>query len=140
VPFRRAVALHAADKDLAARLQWVNEYLGLDPTRDRLNASERYRRTQRLVDLMVAAVNSCLDRNQTPTPDPVQKLLDAADKQLTARRRVANVDQASDDSLALSEQLWKAKQAACPEAPGTGTPLAALMTRLTQPQTPANNN
>ena len=72
--------------------------------------------------------------------DPVQTLIDSAQKTLVAHRRVRNYEQAADDSLTMSEQLWRAKQASCPEAPGTGTPLAALMMRLAQPAAPVNNN
>ncbi len=138
--FRRATALHASDPNLNARLTWVNEYLGLDPTAERLSTAERYRRSRRLVELTLASLNSCLDRGDAPASDPVAKLVEAAQKRLASRRRVRNSEQAADDSQLLSEQLWRAKQAACPEAPGTGTPLAALMMRLTQPPAPVNND
>ncbi|MDE3156169.1 MAG: tetratricopeptide repeat protein [Acidobacteriota bacterium] len=138
--FRRAILLHAADPDLKARLVWVNQYLGLDPLAPRLATAERYRRSQRLVDLTLASLSACLDRTQSAAlSDPMQKLIDAAQKLLSSHQRIRNYDQAADDSLSISEQLWRAKQASCPEAPGTGTPLAALMTRLTQ-QAPATSN
>ena len=138
--FRRATALHAGDPNLKARLTWVNEYLGLDPMADRLSVSERYRRSQGLVELTLASLNACLDRSDAPASDPVQTLIDSAQKTLVAHRRVRNYEQAADDSLTMSEQLWRAKQASCPEAPGTGTPLAALMMRLARPAAPVNNN
>ena len=131
--FRRAATYHAKDPNLAVRLAWVNEYLSLDPTWDRLAAIERARRIRRLVGLTLAALNSCLDRHDAAIPDAVQTLANQAGTLLDSRRRVRNPVQAADGELSLTEQLWRAKQSLCPEPAGADTPLAALLDRLTRP-------
>lgn len=137
---RRAVALKAGNGDVTAHLSWVDEYLRLDPTRDRLSGAERYRRSRHLVELALAAVDECLRTTQTEAPADLVQLADHANEILMAHPRIAQRDDATDAAMSTAEQLWSRRQAMCPAPPGTGTPLAALLARLSQPAAGGNNN
>lgn len=137
---KRAVALKTDNGDVKAHLSWVDEYLRLDPTRERLSGAERYRRSRHLLELALSSVDECLRTTQAETPAALVQLADHANELLKAHPRMAQRDEATDAALSTAEHLWDSRQALCPAPPGTGTPLAALLARLDQPAAGNNNN
>lgn len=138
VAYRRALASHAGSPALTSRLTWVTQYLVLDPTGSRVTSAERFRRIRRLMSLSLASLTSCLDRQGASSPAQAGKLADQASRLLGSRRRIKSIGKEADTELNLTVQLWRAKQSLCPEPKGTGTPLAAVLNRLTRQ--PANGS
>ena len=137
---RRAATLHAGGTVVKAHLGWVNEYLSLDPTQERLTDAERYKRAQRLLGLTLSALDECLSASSGDVPDTVARMADHANDLLSTQAKLADREQATNDAVSTAEQLWTVRQSTCPAAAGPAgheTPLAALMAQLAQSQSPA---
>jgi len=128
--FVAALRLNPADEEIRKRLGVCETVLALDPTQRGLSTADRYRRSLKLIELALAAVNQCVG---APPPETARDL--AVKAQQTLKRRVSSSrqDAATEANLELAEQLWEARQKACQKSPpASEEPLALVMARLAQ--------
>ncbi len=127
--FKAALRLNAADANAAKRLELVEQVLALDPTVRGLSAQERYRRSRKLMEASLGALDECLGTIKGPAPAPVKEMSDGARKSLLRRGRASSYGDSTEENLDTTEQLWKARAGLCPTA-ATEEPLSRLMAKL----------
>ncbi len=112
--FALALALRPGDQRIAARLDVCDRALALDPTQRGVGTSEQYRRSAALLELTVAAVDSC----GPSLPVPPAALIDSARAALARPvPAAASRDTAVDMRVSLAERVWQARPPACPVPP-----------------------
>jgi len=113
--FAAALALRPGDRNIADRLDLCDRALALDPTQRGVGASERSRRSATLLQLTVAAADSCATPAGGPADAP---LLDSARAELArpAPRGTA-ADAAVDAQVNLAVRVWQSRPQACPTPP-----------------------
>jgi tetratricopeptide (TPR) repeat protein len=126
---RRAVRAdpeyEVAQKDLAL----VTQVLALDPTARGLSPAEVYDRGQVLLDRTTKALEACLQSH--PGEPSAKEALDAAQKQLTARRPRRGLDSAAEANIATAEHLWTIRDNLCGAA-ATDQPLDRVLAKITK--------
>jgi CIC family chloride channel protein len=119
-------ALRADPSDAASRkqLQVAERVLALDPDARGIRASERYRRSQELLQGAFQMMDQCAGGG-TDT-----QLADEAKKALAAHPRAAQLDDATDENLNLAAELWKKRRQACPSYAPSDEGLERVLARL----------
>jgi tetratricopeptide (TPR) repeat protein len=112
---------NAGSSDQADRAAEMAE---LDPTIRRLSSAEKFRRSVQILTQVRDVLASCAADSQS------HDLLDAADKEITARVRGAITNELAEERLALAEQLWRQRKAACASSTASDDALARLMQKL----------
>ena len=128
--FTTAADLKPSGPEIAAGLARTNQVLGLDPTQRGLRPDERYRRSLRLLALILQAGGGCLSRTAV---DSVRAQVDTA-RSVGNQRPPANPSyRATERNLDLAEQLWQARRSECPSpVPDSERPLALVLDRVAQ--------
>jgi tetratricopeptide (TPR) repeat protein len=125
--FATALALRPGDQATASRLALCDRALALDPTQRGVGASEQFRRSAALLELTVAAVDSCTGPGLVAPPPA---LLDSARGALAWPVPAASSqDTAVEARVNLAERLWQARPAACPVQPWA-KPAELVLTKL----------
>jgi tetratricopeptide (TPR) repeat protein len=126
--FASALALRPGDQRIASRLDLCDRALALDPTQRGVGASEQLRRSAALLELAVAAVDSCTGPGLA-TPPPA--LLDSA-RGVLARPAPASSSQdtATETRVNLAQRIWRARPSACP-VPSWARPAELVLSKLT---------
>jgi len=128
--FTTALRLRPADEEVAKRLGVCETVLSLDPTQRGLSTAERFRRSVRLVELTLEAMNRCLG---SPPPEAAAELTGKAGAALKRRVSSARQDAVTETNLALAEQLWQARARECRQGPDDSEgPLALVIASLAQ--------
>jgi tetratricopeptide (TPR) repeat protein len=96
------IAFTKADELDRARL--ADQIAGLDPTGRTLSSAEKFRRSQRILEMARDDLKRCAG-------DP--KLIDKASDLMDKKIRGAVTNELSEQRLSLTEQLWKARPAGC---------------------------
>lgn len=124
-------ALSVAPDDAASRhwLDLCDEVLHLDPTLRGLDASERWRRSLTLLQLVQNDAGACV---KPDSPADLQDLTNKASSALKAHVSGAQESDASEANLDLAEQLWQARKKECQPAPSADSALALVLQRLTR--------
>jgi tetratricopeptide (TPR) repeat protein len=86
------------------RARHAEEMAELDPTARTLSSAEKFRRSERILEMTRDALARCSGD---------AKLIDQADDLLTKRVSRVVTNELAEQRLALAEQLWKARPAAC---------------------------
>ena len=135
--YNRALLLHEDDAT-AERVALCNRIIELDPTRRGIGLSERFRRSRVLIERARAVALACQNPGGSDfvgplpaMPEALVAALDAADEELTKRRR------ASDDSVEantlLAEEIWNQARPTCAaSAPPPDPPLQHVMAKLSR--------
>jgi tetratricopeptide (TPR) repeat protein len=128
--FLAAARLKPDNGEIRKQLDISNQILALDPTQRGLGASERYRRSVKLVELALDGVNKCLS---SPAPQAVRELTGEAQTALARTPRANQQSDAMESNLDLAEKLWQARKKEC-SRPATAAeePLALVMAKLAQ--------
>lgn len=127
--FQTALRLTPGNQAARQYLEVCSELLILDPTMRGLGAAERFRRSIRLIGLVLDETNHCI--GPSPSPD-VQGLLEKAGKTLKAHVSVSRQAEVSEINLDLAEQLWQIRKKECKVTPPPDTPLRLVLARLAQ--------
>ena len=118
--FRAAARLEPSNTALKQRVADCDAILDLDPTQVRLSASQRFKRAQ---DLLQRTFNSASQCTMLPAD-----LSSAAQKALSEKsRRMRDGDTVA--MLGLSQEIWKVRLSACPQAEARPA-LAAIMSKI----------
>jgi tetratricopeptide (TPR) repeat protein len=115
------------DDHARQRAEICTQVLALDPTQRGLSTDEQYRRSVKLLDLLLTDVRPCLGAG---TPVSAQ-LLDAAAKALKQRVSVSLQSAALESNLDLSEELWQLRKTECPATPPSTTASSATPSSTT---------
>lgn len=128
--FLAASRLKPDDGEIRKQLDICNKIVALDPTQRGLWASERYRRSVKLVELALDAVNKCAG---SPAPQTVRELTASAQAALARTPRANQENDAMESNLDLAEKLWQARKKECARpATEAEEPLALVMAKLAQ--------
>lgn len=120
--FRGAARNGAGSPDLAHRIDVCDSILELDPTRVRLSSAERFERARELVRRAAGSLREC----STVPPALDQPIQEATGKKRHPRRHEGDTV----ELIALAQQVWKARQDACPAQSMPDEALAAVMARI----------
>lgn len=126
--FTAALALRPGDQRIAARLDLCDRVLALDPTQRGVGAKEQARRSAALLELTVAALDSCTGLKLAA---PQAALLDSARGALARPAPVSSdeADAAVEVRIDLAERLWQARPPACP-VPPWASPAELVLAKL----------
>jgi tetratricopeptide (TPR) repeat protein len=128
--FAAALALRPGDQRVASRLDLCDRALALDPTQRGVGLSEQYRRSAALLELAVAAEDSCT-ASGSGGPAPPPALLDSARAALARPAPAASSqDTAMEARVNLAQRIWQARPSACP-VPPWARPAELVLGKLT---------
>jgi tetratricopeptide (TPR) repeat protein len=127
--FLAATRLAPKDSSIAAGLASADTVLALDPTQRGLATAEQYRRSRRVLELTLAAADSCAG---AALPAPEREVLDTARSTLGREARHAPRRDAVEANLDLAERVWQVRRRQCAAPPGSADPLALVLARIAQ--------
>jgi CIC family chloride channel protein len=113
---RTAQRLKSTDPDLEQRLALVDKILSLDPTLRGLSSVERYRRSLKVLEGSLGALEQCVALDATPAGG-LKEAVDRAHTVLAAHGRPRSYGDATEENIALAERLWERHQQSCKTAP-----------------------
>lgn len=114
--FQAALRLEPVNPDAQQGLDLCVQVLDLDPARRGLSAEEQYRRSRKLVELVLDDVVQCVDANASVVDrELILTVQDSLKKPVPAAQR----SDAFDDNLDWADRLWQIRKTSC------GRPIAA---------------
>jgi tetratricopeptide (TPR) repeat protein len=126
--FASALELRPGDQRIVGRIDLCDRALALDPTQRGVSASEQYRRSAALLELTVAAVDSCGPGRTAPEA----ALLDSARGSLARPVPAASSrDAGAEAQVNLAERVWQARPPAC-AVPPWAEPAELVLTKLAE--------
>jgi len=128
--FRTALNFRPDDDKTRNRLDVCNQVLALDPTQRGLSLEEQYRRSVKLLDLVLSDLRSC---SEAASVGAAQDSIDSATKVLKQRVLRSQQGAAYESNLNLADQLWRVRKSVCGEPAGTADePLSVVLSRVAQ--------
>ena len=110
------------------RVDLCNQVLSLDPTRRGLDPDERYRRSVKLLGMVLDDVSECIGTARTQAS---QEVMDSARQALKRRASAPGQAEAIDTNLDLAEQLWDIRKTDCKQVVGESEqPLARVIAEI----------
>jgi len=119
--FLTAARLSPDDETVRKRLDLCRQVLALDPTRRGLDPAERYRRSQKLLEMTMEAANQCTGS---------QDLSDQAAKAVKRAVPASRQSEASEMNIDLAERIWQVRKKDCNQASATPAALDLVLTKL----------
>jgi tetratricopeptide (TPR) repeat protein len=110
-------------------LELTDQVLNLDPMRRGLNGQERYRRSIRVLQLVVDRVTQCMTPAHAQAAKP---LLDSANAALARRSGANGQTEAIEANLDAAEKLWQFGKADCKSAVTADDPLQLVLAKAAQ--------
>lgn len=133
--YETALRLRAANDHARRRVEICNQILALDPTQRALRIEEQYKRSVKLLELVIHDVRQCLGDRATGSglSPALRETLDHAGEALKQRVPAARQHAAVEANLDLLDKLWQARKAECN---GSAEPidesLSLVLNRLAQ--------
>lgn len=127
--FVAAARLAPKDSSIAAGLATADTVLALDPTQRGLATAEQYQRSRRVLELTLAAADSCAGAT---LPASEREVLDSARGVLNRKAPHARRRDALEANLDLAERVWQVRRRECAAPPAAGDPLALVLARIAQ--------
>jgi len=118
--FENALRLDPSNEAVRRQLEFTNRLLALDANASGIRASERYRRSELLLQGAVTMSDQCLPAAAG----------DAARKALAQHPSGRMRGDAAENNLTLAVQLWKARQEQCSSKPASDEAVARVLTHL----------
>jgi tetratricopeptide (TPR) repeat protein len=115
---RSAVLHDPENRAYQTRLQFVDEVMVIDPAIHGLDAVERYRRSEKLLEATLDAFNQCVASQATQPPDAYRDTAAKAVKLLGNRGKPTSYTETAETAVALAQQLWQERLRLC-GAPGS---------------------
>jgi tetratricopeptide (TPR) repeat protein len=128
--FGEAARLAPGNDTFQSRLHLAEQTIDLDPLLRGLNSSERYQRSERLLEAAVGAMDQCFAGNLAPPSAPDRTLLDSARKVLLRHERPRSYSDAADSMVNLAGAIWGQRIKLCGPAAKTEEPLSRVMAQL----------
>jgi chloride channel protein, CIC family len=123
---RKAVELNPSDESARKQLELSQGVQVLDPDARGLRASERYRRSQELLQGALQLTDRCSAAASNPQP------IASARKALDQHPKPGALGDATEENLTLATQLWKQVRQACPSSAASDDALARVLARLSR--------
>jgi tetratricopeptide (TPR) repeat protein len=132
--YETALRLRPADDHARRRAEICNQVLALDPTQRALSTEEQYKRSVKLLDLVMNDVRQCLGAYATTSSGtPLGGTLDSAGEALKQRVSAARQHAALETNLDLLDKLWQARKTECKgSAEPVDESLSLVLNRLAQ--------
>lgn len=131
--FRNALRFNPNDEAARERSELCDQIVAVDPTLRGLRSAERFRRSQRLVEAALHALDQCAASNAgTVLPAPARELADTARKLLLRRRVPRSHGDATESNVSLAEQLWGSRVNLCGSSAGSDEALSRVVARLSR--------
>ena len=112
--FERAARLDPANQRASQGLGVVMDVLSLDPTLVGLRSADRFARSSKILQALLAAFDSCeFPAGKEPPGSPLLK----ARQSVTAKRRPASFSDATDENIQLARELWTGRPEGCKAVP-----------------------
>jgi CIC family chloride channel protein len=111
--FRRAVRLDSASETYRKRRQLVERILALDPGIDGLSGGERYRRSRKLMEAALGALDQCVAGKSEPASEEVRSVTDDARTLLLQHGAPKSYTDATEANVRLARQLWGERIKVC---------------------------
>jgi len=128
--FLAALRLRPTDQDAQRQFDLCNQVLELDPTRRGLSPEEQYRRSRKLVELVLDHVTQCLG---AAASGPSQELIKAVQDGLKKPVTTAGRSVAFEGNLDWADRLWQVRKTDCKQAlAASEEPLALVLATLAQ--------
>ena len=129
--FENAIRLSPSDEAIRKQLEFTNSLVALDPNAAGIRASERYRRSEQLLQGALTMLDQCLlTAKDDARAQSYRELADSARKALAQHPRGATREDAAENDLTLAVQLWKARQELCSSRPAVDEAVARVLARL----------
>jgi CIC family chloride channel protein len=123
---RKAVQLNPSDESARKQLEISQAVQALDPDARGIRPSERYRRSQQLLQGALQMIDRC-----TAAASNSQLFADAR-KALDQHPKPGAPGDATEENLTLATQLWKRVRQACPSSTPSDDALARALARLSR--------
>jgi tetratricopeptide (TPR) repeat protein len=104
--FREAVRLDSENQMYRKRLQLVEQVMALDPVVGGLTVGERYRRSRKLMEAALGALDQCLAGKSGPVADELRDVADEARKILLQHGLPNSYLESTRKNVELARQLW----------------------------------
>ena len=128
--FAAAARLSPAARAIEARIDVADSAIAIDPTQRGLRISEEFRRSRNLVRITIASIRACL--GATPT-QRAAIALDSAERFIAPNPRAGELNGATEEDLALAQELWKLRPPKCIGRPTSyDEALGLIQVRLAQ--------
>lgn len=111
--YRQAVRLNPASETALQRLHLVEQIIALDPALSGLSSAERYRRSRKLMESALGALDQCLAAKPGAPPADLRTLTDQARRVLLSHSQPHSYADASESNIALAAQLWQQRLKLC---------------------------
>jgi CIC family chloride channel protein len=128
---RQAVRLDSGEEGYRRRLAFTEQVLAVDPAIRGLPASERYRRSRKLMESALGSLDQCLAGKISATPEDVRNLADDARKALLQHRAPRSFIEGADANVERAAKLWQVRIRLC-GAPADSESALALAIKLAQ--------
>jgi CBS domain-containing protein len=131
--YRHALKIKPADEAIGQRLELCERVLALDPSLAGLRSAERFRRSQRLLELVLAALDQCrASYPEAPLPGSGTQLADRARENLASRRQPQSYGDAADEDVAMARQLWESRPTPCRSPEGSDDAVNRVIAHLSR--------
>ncbi len=127
--FHTALELDPADKDARKLSETADEILGLDPNLQGLRATERFRRSRRILAGALMRFEECEGR-EAAAGARLQDAVKTAHKILGSAKRPRSYSDEVEANESLAEQLWSTMMKLCPAPPSEDDALSKVMSRI----------
>ena len=124
--FSGALRINPEDATSRKQLAVSERVLALDPDARGIRASERYHRSQALLE------GALETRQQCAAGGPDRQLAENARNALAARPGSGQLGDATEQNLTLAADLWKHRQQACPRYAAQDEALERVLARLSR--------
>ena len=130
--------LRGDDESTRERIELCNRIIELDPTRRGIGLSERFRRSQVLIERARTALATC--RNPAGSefmgpipllPEEQSSVLSRAESAVGAKRQRAS-DAAAEANILIAEEVWNVAVPLCEATDPPDTPLLHVMAKLSR--------
>jgi hypothetical protein len=112
--FSNALRWNPADEAIRERLKLCEQIIALDPAIRGLISEERYRRSGRLVEETLGALEQCTASHVDSTPpDSLRELMESARKTLSKRSRLISYGDVAESNDSLAVELWTSREKLC---------------------------
>ncbi|MBZ5608684.1 MAG: chloride channel protein [Acidobacteriia bacterium] len=127
--FSAALRLNPSDAKARTNLETCGQILALDPDARGIRSSERYRRSQTLLEGALKLVEQCT-ATVPSNAHPTAQTAESARKALAQHPRASGLGDATEENLTLAAELWRSRQPGCPAPAASDEALARVLAHL----------
>ena len=127
--FRNALKLEPKNESIQHRLDVTNQILELDPMGRELSSLQRYNRSVMLLQMAYDSLMACAGAEPSFA---TRTFMNQAEEALARKVAPNERNDAVDENLNLSEQIWDTRIQVCGEPPASEEPISLVLSRAAQ--------